>query len=67
MGQTNKKMKITKPKGFVCIAERKSPSNRFKTDLVEPQDGQGIPVINLMGHTILFDSSPIIELIIIQA
>jgi len=39
------------PKGFQSNAPVKSPFRIDRTDLVEPQEGQGIPVTRLNKHT----------------
>lgn len=57
---------MSKPNGLECKAESKSPSINNKTDLVEPHEGQGIPVDILIGQTICFAPCRNIELTIIQ-
>lgn len=39
------------PNGFKSIAPTISPFRKDNTDLVEPQDGQGIPVTRLNKQT----------------
>lgn len=40
----------TKPRGLKRKASSKLPFNTHKADLVEPQEGQGIPVSCLKKH-----------------
>jgi len=45
-------MKVSRiPKGFQSIASVKSPFRIDRTDLVEPQEGQGTPVTRLNKQT----------------
>lgn len=51
IGEINIIMAMINPNGFVykdCIT---SPLNKDMTDLVDPQEGQGMPVACLIKHT----------------
>jgi hypothetical protein len=46
---------IIKPSGFVLNASRKFPFEIYKSALVDPHDGQGIPVIFLNKQTLMLE------------
>jgi hypothetical protein len=50
-GKTSKIDVSISPKGFQSIAPVISPFRIDRTDLVEPQEGQGIPVAHLNKQT----------------